>query len=137
MSTLKKTLEFKVERRIRATPNQVFNAWLDPKVPGNPWNIAENYKLAAELDGLFYWTFKGTAHYGRFTSFQRPSRLSHTWVSRNTSGEESTVSVTFVADGNETIMTLIHSNLPDTDGGRSHEGGWNFFLNNFKEHLEK
>jgi hypothetical protein len=28
-------------------------------------------------------------------------------------------------------MTLVHSDLPDTDGGRGHEKGWNFFLDSF------
>jgi hypothetical protein len=28
-------------------------------------------------------------------------------------------------------MTLVHSGLPDTDGGRSHEKGWNYFLDMF------
>jgi hypothetical protein len=25
----------------------------------------------------------------------------------------------------------VHSGLPDTDGGRSHEKGWNYFLDTF------
>lgn len=28
-------------------------------------------------------------------------------------------------------MTLVHSGLPDTEGGREHEEGWNYFLNLF------
>ncbi len=28
-------------------------------------------------------------------------------------------------------MSLVHSGLPDTDAGRSHEKGWNFFLDGF------
>jgi hypothetical protein len=30
-------------------------------------------------------------------------------------------------------MTLVHSGLPDTDGGRGHEKGWNYFLEIFRE----
>jgi hypothetical protein len=30
-------------------------------------------------------------------------------------------------------MTLVHSGLPDTDGGRGHEKGWNYFLDLFTE----
>jgi hypothetical protein len=29
------------------------------------------------------------------------------------------------------LMTLVHSGLPDTDGGRSHEKGWHYFLDMF------
>jgi uncharacterized protein YndB with AHSA1/START domain len=38
MSTSTKALEIKLERTIPAPPGEVFDAWLDPKVPGNPWH---------------------------------------------------------------------------------------------------
>jgi hypothetical protein len=41
------------------------------------------------------------------------------------------VTVTFKKQGKDTLMTLVHSDLPDTDGGRGHEKGWNFFLDSF------
>ena len=86
---------------------------------------------------FFYWLVQGTAHYGRFTEIERPRRVQHTWMSRSTGGEESTVTVTFTAKGDGTLMALLHTGLPDTDGGRGHEMGWNFFLKNFAETLEK
>jgi hypothetical protein len=52
-------------------------------------------------------------------------------VSPNTLGEESTVTVIFKKQGEDTLMTLVHSGLPDTDGGRGHEKGWNYFLDLF------
>lgn len=122
------TIEIKVERTIPAPPGEVFDAWLNPKIPGNPWNAAEKFILDAKVDGLFYWTFKGTSHYGRFTEIERAARIQHTWVSPNTLGEESQVTVTFKKQGEATLMTLVHSGLPDTEGGRSHEKGWNYFL---------
>jgi hypothetical protein len=30
-------------------------------------------------------------------------------------------------------MTLVHSGLPDMDGGKSHEKSWNYFLGMFLE----
>jgi len=131
MSESKQTIEVKVERTIPAPAAEVFDAWLDPKIPGNPWNMAEKLLLNPHVDGFFYWLIQGTSHYGRFIEIERPSRIQHTWMSRGTSGEESTVSVTFQQKGEDTLMTLVHSGLPDTDGGRGHEKGWNFFLDNF------
>jgi uncharacterized protein YndB with AHSA1/START domain len=128
-----KTIEVKVERTIPASPDDVFDAWLDPKIPGNPWNMAEKLLLNPQVDGFFYWLIQGTSHYGRFTELERPGRIQNTWMSRNTSGEESTVTVTFQQKGEDTLMTLVHSGLPDTDGGRGHEKGWNFFLDKFHE----
>jgi uncharacterized protein YndB with AHSA1/START domain len=133
MTELKKKLEFKFERLIPAPPAEVFDGWLDPSIPGNPWNMAEKLLLNPHVDGFFYWLIKGNSHYGRFTELERPSRIQHTWMSRSTLGEESTVTVTFKKQGESTLMTLVHSDLPDSDGGRGHEKGWNYFLGIFTE----
>ncbi len=127
------TIDIKVERTIPAPADEVYDAWLDPKIPGNPWNAADKYLLNPVVDGFFYWTMKGAAHYGRFTEVQRPARISHTWVSPNTLGFESTVTVTFEPRGESTRMVLIHSGLPDNDRARSHEKGWNYFLEMLSE----
>jgi uncharacterized protein YndB with AHSA1/START domain len=133
MNKSAKTVEIKVERTIPAPPGEVFDGWLEPKIPGNPWNAAEKFILDAKVDGLFYWLLKGTAHYGRFTEIERPGRIQHTWVSPNTSGQESLVTVTFKKQGEDTLMTLVHSDLPDTAEARGHERGWNYFLGIFHE----
>jgi uncharacterized protein YndB with AHSA1/START domain len=137
MKDSKNTLEFKVERTIPAFPAEVFDGWLNPKTPGNPWNMADKLLLNPEVDGFFYWRAKGISHYGRFTEVERPARIQHTWVSPNTLGEESTVTVTFQKKGENTLMTLVHSGLPDTDGGRGHEKGWNYFLDIFPRQFGK
>ena len=127
------TIEVRVERTIPASPDKVFEAWLNPRIPGNPWSMAEKLVLNPEVDGLFYWKINGTAHYGRFTELARPGRVQHTWVSPNTLGLESLVTVTFTKQGDGTLMTLVHTGLPDNDRGRGHEGGWNFFVGGFAE----
>lgn len=133
MSNSTKALEFKFERTIQAPPAEVYDAWLNPKVPGNPWHEADKLILDPRVDGFFYWLIRGTAHYGRFTETARRARLQHTWVSPNTLGDETTVTVTFEKQGANTLMTLVHSGLPDNDRGRGHEKGWNYFLGSFTE----
>lgn len=127
------TLVITVRRVIAASPGEAFDAWLDAKTPGTPWNAAERYIVDPTPDGLFYWTLRGTSHYGRFMTVDRPTRLQHTWVSPNTLGHESVVTVTFDARDNETLMTLVHSGLPDHQLARGHETGWNYFLSVFRE----
>jgi uncharacterized protein YndB with AHSA1/START domain len=131
MKTSTKTIEIKVERTIPALLGEVFDAWLNPKIPGNPWNAADKFLLDPKVDGLFYWTLRGTSHYGRFTEIERPGRIQHTWVSPNTLGEESMVTVTFKKQEEGTLMTLVHSDLPDHELARGHEKGWNYFLDIF------
>ena len=131
--TNKKTIEIKGERTILAPPGEVFDAWLNPRIPGNPWNAAEKFILDPRVDGLCYWRLQGTSHYGRFTQVERPRRIQHTWVSPNTSGHESMVTVTFQKQGENTLMTLLHSDLPDTAEAKGHERGWNYFMAVFYE----
>jgi len=133
MNKSAKTIEFKFDRTIPASLGDVFDAWLNPKIPGNPWNAAEKLIFNPKVDGFFYWTIRGTPHYGRFTEVERPGRIQHTWMSPNTLGEESTVTVTFEKKGEHTLMTLVHSDLPDNDLARTHEKGWNYFFGIFHE----
>jgi uncharacterized protein YndB with AHSA1/START domain len=123
-----KTINLKIERLIPTSPDDAFEGWLNPKIPGTPWNAAEEFALDPKVGGLFYWHLKATSHYGRFTEMARPNRMQHTWVSPNTLGKESKVTVTFRQQGEDTLMTLIHSDLPDTAEARGHERGWNYFL---------
>ncbi len=132
MTTSTKTVDVKVERTIAASPNEVFDAWLDPKIPGSPWH--ENKKLIVDpkVDGLWYWLSSGgTSHYGRYVEIDRPSRIQHTWMSRNTLGEESVVTVTFQKNREGTLLTLLHSGLPNEDKAKAHEKGWNSICGKF------
>ena len=131
-----RTIEFRVERTIPAPAGEVFDAWLNPRIPGTPWHESDKLILNPHVDGLFYWLIRGMAHYGRFTELTRPGRIQHTWMSPNTLGAESTVTVTFQEQGEGTLMTLVHSGLPDNDGGRSHEAGWNYFLDKLRTHFK-
>ncbi len=131
MTKSAKTLEFRFERTIPALPGEVFDSWLNPKIPGNPWNTADKLLLNPQVDGLFYWLNKGKAIYGLFTEIERPGRIQHTWVSPNTLGQESIVTLTFEQQGEDTLMTLVHSGIPDYELARGHENGWNYFLNIF------
>ncbi len=137
MKSPEKTLEFKIERTIPASPGDVFDGWLNPKIPGNPWNAAEKFILDPKVDGLFFWTLQGTSHYGRFTEFERSTRIQHTWMSPKTLGYESTITLTFKKQGDDTLMTLVHSGLPDHELARGHEKGWNYFLDIFREQFGK
>ena len=130
------TLELKLTRTIPATPAEVFGAWLDPKHPGNPWTGAKKVILDARVDGLFFFaTAKDPSwpHYGRFLEVERNRRLQYTWMSPFTRGLESTVTVTFDKQGDDTLLTLRHTGLPDDEHGRVHEGGWNGCLGLFVE----
>src|SRR5262245_8373567 len=108
-----KTVEVTVERAIAASPNEVFDAWLDPKVPGTLWHQHDKLIFNPKIDGLWYLLTlahrpEGTPHYGRFTEISRPGRIRHSWMSRHTLGEETMVTVTFQKKGEGTLMSVVH-----------------------------
>src|SRR5207245_3089929 len=130
-STSTKALEIKLERTIPAPPGEVFDAWLDPKIPGNPWHEHEKLIVNAKVDGLWYWLVRGNPHYGRFTEIERPGRIQLTWMSRSTQGEETVVTVTFQKNGEDTLLTLVHSGLKTDEMTQAHNKGWNSLLSKF------
>jgi hypothetical protein len=54
-------------------------------------------------------------------------------MSPKTLGQESVVTVTFKQQVEQTLMTLVHSNLPDHELAKGHEKGWSYFLGIFSE----
>ena len=134
-----KTMEITLTRTIPAPPAEVFDGWLDPENPGTPWSGSKKLLLARppKADQLFYFmhVMEGVdlPHFGRFTVIERPAKIQYTWMSWHTQGVESTVTVTFRAKGDETLLTLNHANLPDTELGRMHEKGWGYYLGLLEE----
>ena len=132
MTTSTETVEVKVERTIPAPPGDVFDAWLDPRVPGTLWHENDKLIINPKVDGLWYLLSpKGTPHYGRFVEMDRPGRIQHSWMSRYTLGEESMVTVTFQKKGESTLMTLLHSGLPNDARAKAHDKGWNSIFDKF------
>ena len=126
------TTEIAVSKTIAATPEAVFDVWVDPKCPGGPWSGAERLIFNPTVDGLFYFAVSHAGrlwpHYGRFTRIERPGLAEFTWMSEATRGLESLVTVTFDGSGGETDVTLRHSGVPDDEMGRQHQDGWTWML---------
>jgi uncharacterized protein YndB with AHSA1/START domain len=160
-----KLTELTVARTIAAKPEAIFDVWIDPQTPGGPFFGAARLLIDVSVDGLFYFLVshegKEWAHYGRFLRIECPSTNSaavvvdtsqhsstgstgvveYTWMSEATRGAESIVTVTFAPLGEETEVTLRHSNVPDDEMGRRHADGWAWMLNllaeRFSVHEEK
>ena len=131
MTTLK-TMELNINRTIAATPQEVYEAWLDPDSPVNPFHGSKRMVFEPKVGALYYFVhMQGKTerpHYGRFLVLDRGSKIQMTWMSNHTWGLESTVTVTFKAKGGDTLLTLKHANLPDDEMGAAHDEGWQHFL---------
>jgi uncharacterized protein YndB with AHSA1/START domain len=134
--TSTKTMDVMVERTIAAPVNEVFDAWLDPAVPGTLWHRHEKLIFDPKVDGVWYLRTlahgpEGTPHYGRFIEIDRPGRIQHSWMSPNTLGRESIVTVTFEKKGDGTLISLLHSGLPNDAMAKAHDNGWNSVFDKF------
>ncbi|HTB23152.1 MAG TPA: SRPBCC domain-containing protein [bacterium] len=131
-----KTLSVDVKRVIAGSPAKVFEAWLDPKQPCNPWNYGKTAAFEAKV-GRVFCILMGSAgaHFGRFLKLAKGRQLQYTWMSRYTRGMESTVTMQFKKHAAGTLVTLRHSGLPNDEGGRGHEGGWGQFLEMLEAHF--
>ena len=136
-----KTHDVTVSRTIRGSAEEVFDVWLDPKIPGGLWFGAERAIVNPVVDGLFYHSVahegRSWPHYGRFIRLVRGRAIEHTWVSEATRGLETVVTVTLASCEAGTEVTLHHANVPDDEMGRGHKEGWTWYLKVLAERFEK
>lgn len=109
-----KTMELTIERTIPASPSKVFRAWLNPKVPGNPWHKMDKLIFNPRVGGFFYRMHLDEGvelpHYGRFLILERSKKIQHTWMSKHTHGIESVLKrFSLLANGLGTIAITILS----------------------------
>lgn len=115
--------------RIRATPEQVFDYLVDPD------KLVRWMGTVARIDprpgGEFWLDVTGDAiARGAYITVDRPHRVVFSWGwegSDDVPPGSSTVAVELTADGDETVVELVHSGLP---GGQDdeHRKGWTYFV---------
>jgi uncharacterized protein YndB with AHSA1/START domain len=124
-----------INRRINATPEKVFAAWIDPEKiahwfgPAN--TVAESVR--AEMDvrvgGRFrirFATDDGETHEvgGSYRDVTPDQRLVFSWAWHTTPERESLVTITLRLDGDGTLLTLNHAQFFDEAARDGHERGW-------------
>jgi uncharacterized protein YndB with AHSA1/START domain len=110
--------------RIRATPEEVFPYFVEPELLVQ-W-IGTWADLRPEPGGIFALDMGDVAVRGTFVAVEPPERVVFTW---GVPGRDSlppgstTVEVRLRADGDETIVELLHHDLP-AEARPSHQTGW-------------
>ena len=129
-------LALRVIRRVNAPRERVFNAWLDPAmlarfITPDPGFTTPDVTLDARKGGRFDIIMKADGkelpHWGTYKEIRPHDRLVFTWVS-DYSVEGSTVTLTFDADGDGTVVTLVHEIFSSEEMRANHERGWGAIL---------
>ncbi len=120
-----KTIEARVSHRFSASPERVFDAWLDANrvrewmalpfsaLGGRPVDV-RRVEIDARVGGRF--TFSDmreageAAHWGTYLEIDRPRRLVFTWFTSTEDEQEnnSVVTLTIEPDGDGCVATIVH-----------------------------
>ncbi len=115
----------RIERRLSASPERVFDAWLDPTwigrfMFGPHLRDEEVVSLTNEprVGGRFHYVVKRQGavidHTGTYRDIDRPRRLVFTWGVNEEQGDLSVVTIEFAPDGETACtLTLTHRLHPD------------------------
>jgi uncharacterized protein YndB with AHSA1/START domain len=123
----------RVQRTLSATPERVFDAWLDPEALSQFMRPGTKRSTDAATDprvgGLFLITMREEdgrvyPHAGEYLEIDRPRKLVFTWFSKATALAKSTVTIELRAvTGGKTELTLTHVGMPQ-DEMENHNRGW-------------
>jgi uncharacterized protein YndB with AHSA1/START domain len=110
---------------IAAPPAAVFPYFTDPALLVQ-W-IGDTAQIAPEPGGLFALDMGDTRVRGSYVAVDPPNRVVFTWGvldSETLPAGSTTVEILLTADGEQTIVELIHRDLP-VDWRAAHKDGWN------------
>ena len=131
-----------IKRRLKAPPEKVFAAWIDPekvKLWMGPGEIKSVSAVCdARVGGRYHWHMKtpaGEDHdvSGVYREVIANQKLVFTWAWKSTLERESLVTVQLAPDGNGTVLTLVHEQFYDEAARDGHRGGWNGALDKMEK----
>jgi len=134
-----------VRKRMTATREEVFDAWLDREgmcvwmCPG-PITSAE-VTLDPRVGGEFNILMKSPTadydHAGKFVVLDRPSKLQFTWISAGTDRQETLVTVELLECTGGCEIVLTHERIPRIETINQYQEGWGHILMKLDLHIAK
>lgn len=133
-----------VRRTIAASPEELFDAWLDAEALGiwmRPNGIRHTRaKTEPRVGGSYEIIMQGDdktyPHHGVYQVINRPRQLVFTWLSHATEGITTLVTVDFIPLGERTEVVVTHEQLPDISR-ESHTKGWTSGIERLAEFLTR
>jgi uncharacterized protein YndB with AHSA1/START domain len=132
-----------VRRTIAASPEVLFDAWLDPislshwmRPGGIDSTLARvDPRVGGEYEVIMRTDTTPIRHRGIYRAIERPRRLVFTWESPPTDNRETLVTVDFIPKGASTEVIVTHEQLPDS-ALPSHANGWTSAIEKLAQFVE-
>ncbi|MEO6298597.1 MAG: SRPBCC domain-containing protein [Paracoccaceae bacterium] len=137
-------LTLSVSRVIKASPQRVFEAWLDPTMLARfmlagPGMTVPEVKTDPKAGGRFSILMRmgdnDLPHGGTYLELVPHSRIVFSWESPY-SIDGSTVTVALAPKGDGTMVTLTHVRFPSVESRDNHASGWTAILAQLATELE-
>jgi uncharacterized protein YndB with AHSA1/START domain len=120
-----------VRRTIAASPEALFDAWLDPEAlaewmrPGAIMRaeVRTDARVGGSYEVIMHGESGPIPHRGVYRVIDRPRRLVFTWRSPFTDETDSLVTVDFRPQGQRTEVIVTHEQLPEAQVD-AHTRGW-------------
>ena len=137
-------LTLRVSRQMPASPERVFDAWLDPAMArrflfATPTGEMQQVDIDPQVGGRFTIVERrpegDAAHYGQYLQIDRPRRLAFTFATEP-EAPGSRVSIDFAPAGEGCELTLVHALEPEwADYAERTRDGWNSILETLASEL--
>jgi len=137
------TVNVELSRRLAASPEQVYDAWLDPACAGRwlfrtPDGVLERCEIDARIGGRFRIDERRgdelAEHHGEFVELDRPRRIAFNfWTSF--SDERTRIVIALAPDGGGALLTLTHEGVWDGWEDKTRQG-WTTILDGLAKALE-
>lgn len=122
-----------LKRKLNAAPERVYAAWTDPEKLarwfGPEGTEIDTIEADVTVGGAYRFVLQESdcsEHEvgGVYREIVENEKLVFTWAWKGTPEQQSLVTVRIKPDGDGTILTLIHEQLPDEEMRDRHEDGW-------------
>jgi uncharacterized protein YndB with AHSA1/START domain len=133
-----------IRRRIKATREELFDAWIDPEGMKEwmcPGDIASaEVQMDARVGGSLLIVMRGPTetheHRGEFKVVERPTKLVFSWTGKTTEWLITLVTVEFFeVSESESELVLTHENFPSKEVRDRHQSGWSQIVTLLEQYI--